>query len=49
VGDKIYGEKDKSVKRLALHSYSLSILHPFTNKEMVFKTELPPYFKTLVR
>ncbi len=49
VGDKVYGEKDKSVKRLALHSASLKILHPFTNKEMVFKTDLPPYFKTLVK
>jgi tRNA pseudouridine32 synthase/23S rRNA pseudouridine746 synthase/23S rRNA pseudouridine1911/1915/1917 synthase len=49
VGDKIYGEKDKSVKRLALHSASLKILHPYSNKEMVFKTEVPPYFKTLVK
>ncbi len=48
-GDKVYGGKDKSVKRLALHSASLKILHPFTNKEMVFKTEIPPYFKTLVK
>lgn len=48
VGDKIYGEKDKSVKRLALHCASLKILHPFTNKEMVFETEIPPYFKTLL-
>lgn len=49
VGDKVYGEKDKSVKRLALHSASLKILHPYSNKEMVFKTEIPPYFKTLVK
>ncbi len=49
LGDKIYGEKDNSVKRLALHSASLKILHPYTNKEMVFKTEIPAYFKTLVK
>ncbi len=48
-GDKIYGEKDKSVKRLALHSASLKIIHPFSHKEMVFKSEIPPYFKTLVK
>ncbi len=48
VGDKIYGEKEKGIKRLALHSYSLSILHPFTKKEMTFQTEIPLYFKTLV-
>ena len=49
VGDKVYGEKDKTIKRLALHSASLKILHPFTKKEMVFETEIPPYFKALVK
>lgn len=48
VGDKIYGEQDKSTKRLALHSASLKILHPYTNKEMVFETEIPSWFRTLV-
>lgn len=47
-GDKMYGEKDKGAKRLTLHSYSLSILHPYTKKEMTFQTEIPLYFKTLV-
>jgi RluA family pseudouridine synthase len=45
VGDKIYGT---AAKRLALHSASLTILHPFTKKEMFFETEIPLYFKTLV-
>lgn len=48
VGDKIYGRAEKGVKRLALHSASLTISHPFTNKEMSFETEIPLYFKTLV-
>lgn len=48
-GDKVYGENDKMIKRLALHSASLKILHPFTHKEMVFETEIPSYFKTLVK
>jgi RluA family pseudouridine synthase len=48
VGDKTYG-KDKGVQRLALHSGSLTIIHPFTNKEMTFETEVPAYFKTLVK
>jgi len=48
VGDKMYGEKDKGAKRLTLHSYSLSILHPYTKKEMTFQTEIPLYFKSLV-
>jgi 23S rRNA pseudouridine1911/1915/1917 synthase len=46
VGDKIYGT---AAKRLALHSSSLTILHPFTHKEMFFETEIPLYFKTLVK
>ncbi len=49
VGDKIYGKADKGIKRLALHAASLIILHPFTNKEMSFETEIPLYFKTLLK
>lgn len=49
VGDKIYGSTDKEIKRLALHAYSLTITHPFTKKEMSFETEIPSYFKTLVK
>jgi len=49
VGDKIYGTPDKGIKRLALHSASLTIRHPLTQKEMSFKTEIPLYFETLVK
>ena len=49
VGDKIYGNTDNGFKQLALHSASLTIIHPLTKKEMNFKTELPIYFKTLVK
>jgi tRNA pseudouridine32 synthase/23S rRNA pseudouridine746 synthase/23S rRNA pseudouridine1911/1915/1917 synthase len=49
VGDKIYGKADKGVKRLALHSASLKISHPVTNKEMSFETGIPLYFKALVK
>lgn len=48
VGDKIYGKIDKGAKRLALHAASLTILHPFTKTKMIFETEPPLYFKTLV-
>ena len=48
VGDKMYGIKDKGIKRLALHAASLTIIHPFTKKKMVFETTVPPYLKTLV-
>jgi RluA family pseudouridine synthase len=48
VGDKIYGHADKDIKRLALHSSSLTIIHPYTHKELCFETKPPPYFKALV-
>ena len=48
VGDKVYGEVDKSNRRLALHASSLTILHPFTKQKMVFESKSPQYFNTLV-
>ena len=47
-GDKIYGEKDKGIKRLTLHSASLTILHPKTKEIMTFEAAVPTYFNTLV-
>ncbi len=47
-GDKMYGKIDKGIKRLALHASSLTISHPFTKEKMIFETEPPLYFKTLV-
>ncbi|MDQ8190975.1 RluA family pseudouridine synthase [Roseibacillus persicicus] len=35
--------------RLALHSASLTLIHPFSKKEMTFDTIIPPYFESLVR
>jgi tRNA pseudouridine32 synthase/23S rRNA pseudouridine746 synthase/23S rRNA pseudouridine1911/1915/1917 synthase len=49
VGDKIYGNKGKGAQRLALHSGILTIRHPYTKEDMTFKTEIPQYFRTLVR
>ena len=48
-GDKIYGVTEKGIKRLALHSFSLALIHPYTRKKMIFETEVPPYFYQLVR
>jgi RluA family pseudouridine synthase len=47
-GDMVYGRPEKGIKRLALHSYSLTITHPVTKNEMHFETELPASFKALV-
>lgn len=47
-GDKIYGEKEKGIKRLALHAAAITILHPHTKKRMTFETRVPAYFKSLL-
>lgn len=48
-GDKIYGNAEKGIKRLALHSASLILLHPYSKKNMTFQTPVPPYFYQLVK
>jgi RluA family pseudouridine synthase len=47
-GDKMYGEKEKGIKRLTLHAASITILHPYTKEEMTFETKVPGYFESLV-
>lgn len=48
VGDKSYGQKGKGVKRLMLHSASLTITHPYSKAEMTFDTKVPAHFNALV-
>jgi RluA family pseudouridine synthase len=49
LGDKVYGTAEKGPQRLALHSFSLRILHPFKKKEMTFETAIPAYFEELFK
>lgn len=48
-GDKVYGNSEKGIKRLVLHSSSLTLIHPFSKKSMTFQTAVPPYFYQLVK
>lgn len=48
VGDKMYGRKEKGIKRLSLHAARLSINHPVTKERMTFETKIPEYFASLV-
>lgn len=43
-GDKKYGAKKDPIKRLALHAYELSFVHPLTNKPMRFISPVPKKF-----
>ena len=47
VGDKKYGDKKKGMKRLTLHSASLTLVHPFSKEKITFETKIPPYFGSL--
>jgi len=49
-GDKTYGgkEKAKGIKRLTLHAFSITLLHPHTKEEMSFETKIPAYFNSLL-
>ena len=48
-GDKKYGVKGDGVKRLALHSASLTLIHPHSKETMTFTANVPVYFKTLMK
>jgi 23S rRNA pseudouridine1911/1915/1917 synthase len=49
LGDAAYGIESLilSGKGLYLHAYSLKFIHPFTNKEVYLKDELPKRFKKI--
>ena len=47
-GDRKYSN-DKSLKRLMLHSTSLTITHPFTKTAMTFEAPLPRIFGSLMK
>jgi 23S rRNA pseudouridine1911/1915/1917 synthase len=49
VGDKKYGAITNPIRRIALHAYSLSFVHPVTKKKMQFTTPIPPAFGSLVK
>lgn len=48
-GDSVYGAKDKSINRLALHAANLTFRHPHTRQEMTFHAPPPPYFDQLMK
>jgi RluA family pseudouridine synthase len=48
-GERKYGNKLSSSKRLALHARSISFTHPFNHKKMTFDTGVPEDFVRLFR
>lgn len=49
VGDKKYGGVTNPIRRIALHAYSLSFIHPSTKKKLEFTSPMPLAFKSLVK
>ncbi len=47
-GDKKYGDNIRKIKRLTLHSASLTISHPYSKETMTFECKMPNFFETLV-
>lgn len=47
VGDDKYYQSESPIHRLGLHAYELEFTHPFTQKVMYFKADMPKEFKTL--
>lgn len=54
IGNPILGDKEYGIeglvlngKGLYLHAYSLKFVHPFTDKEMLIKSDLPQRFKKI--
>ncbi len=48
VGDRKYGTGDGRFRRLALHARSISFIHPFNKRPMVFDTGMPEDFVRLL-
>ena len=46
-GDKMYRKKEKGIKRLALHAFSITISHPHTKEMMTFEAKVPAYLQSL--
>jgi len=44
VGDKKYGATLNPIRRLGLHAYALSFIHPRTGKTMRFESDIPKAF-----
>ncbi len=47
-GDRKYGGKPSSIRRLALHAQTLRFVHPITRREMNFSTPIPTSFGHLL-
>lgn len=48
IGDEKYGSKDNSARRMALHAWKMTLIHPITHKIIELETPVPECFYTLM-
>ena len=49
LGDDVYGKEFKGIDGQCLHAKKIGFIHPETEKYMEFDSELPDYFKEILR
>jgi tRNA pseudouridine32 synthase/23S rRNA pseudouridine746 synthase/23S rRNA pseudouridine1911/1915/1917 synthase len=49
VGDRKYGGRDVVAKRLALHAFKISFIHPFHGSISTFESGIPEEFKRMLK
>lgn len=47
-GDELYGEEGQGMNRCMLHSYEVSLIHPFTGERIAVREEVPEDFRSLL-
>lgn len=48
-GDEVYGKPVKNVDGQCLHARKIGFIHPVTNEYLEFSSELPQYFKDIMK
>ncbi|MBQ8569659.1 MAG: RluA family pseudouridine synthase [Oscillospiraceae bacterium] len=49
LGDEVYGKSFKGIEGQCLHAKKIGFIHPATGEYMEFDSELPEYFKDILR
>lgn len=49
VGDKKYGSTKNPIRRMTLHANYIKLVHPITNKELVFESNYPIIFENIIK
>lgn len=48
LGDEKYGKKNKNMKNLMLHAFSIEFTHPFKKNRLRIQADVPVYFRNIM-